>query len=800
MIRQRALLIYSLYMLGGLVCASRFVHSARMGLGLCIVVVIVGMMPRFWKNRVPPSIVIVGLLCFCTGFTHYVWTEKRNVSVLPEEANAAFSGIIESAVKFDGNRCKFIVRMDRLDNKDLPHAERVQTTLYFRDKASWMKAQQTLGFGTRITGEIELALPIAPTNPEAFNYPEYLHWQRIHRIGKIKEAQTLSYDERSLSFTGAMVASQQWLAERTTRLFAPESAGLLAGMLLGAVDEIDTDLYATFSSLGLTHVIAISGQHITLLIAGLVYTLRLCGVTRRRAYLATALFLPLYVAMSGSSASAVRALVMGEFVLLALLTGRIRDGWNLIGAAFLIMIGYDPYYIHNIGFQLSYLVTFGLLVFVPPLTARFTVGPAALCRLAAVTIAATVVSFPLTIYYFHIYSFLSPIINFLFVPFISVIVAPLAALALLLGSVHPALGFLPAKIVDLFLLPALQLLQMIEKGQLLRSAFRSPSMWWMIGYFCWLIFLAGWLYDKITLNWKAKLGFILCPLILFGSLFFSWSKKEVTVTFLDVGQGDAIVIETPRKTVLIDGGGPPPRWGEQPWERRRDPYNPVKSVVMPFLHARGISSLDLLVLTHGDSDHIGGISYLLENMPVRQALVNGLPAKIEIEKKVNQLLHEKRIPVVEARQGQIWREEPGIVWRVLNPAQRIVTEEDNANSVVLLLEAYGFHLLFAGDLEREGEERLLRENLVEPVDVLKVGHHGSKGSTSQAWVDRVTPKLSVISVGKENLYGHPHREVIERLAKRGGVVLRTDVCGAAVVHIKRNMITYETVSVSAACR
>jgi len=304
----------------------------------------------------------------------------------------------------------------------------------------------------------------------------------------------------------------------------------------------------------------------------------------------------------------------------------------------------------------------------------------------------------------------------------------------------------------------------------------------------------------ITLNWKAKLGFILCPLILFASLFFSWPKKEVTVTFLDVGQGDAIVIETPRKTVLIDGGGPPPRWGEQPWERRRDPYNPVKSVVMPFLHARGISSLDLLVLTHGDSDHIGGISYLLENMPVRQALVNGLPAKIEIEKKVNQLLREKRIPVVEARQGQIWREEPGIVWRVLNPAQRIVTEEDNANSVVLLLEAYGFHLLFAGDLEREGEERLLRENLVEPVDVLKVGHHGSKGSTSQAWVDRVTPKLSVISVGKENLYGHPHREAIERLAKRGGVVLRTDVCGAAVVHIKRNMITYETVSVSAACR
>jgi competence protein ComEC len=798
--RQRTIFMCSLYMLGGLVCASQFVSSIRIGLTLFLLAICVGMVPLL-KHQANRVIVIIGLLFLGVSFFSYIWIEKHNVSLLPEEATARFVGEIKSAVDIDGDRGMFTLRVRQWGNEALLEPELVRTTLYFRSMAEREKGRVLLRYGATLSGRMEVALPSPPSNPGAFDYPRYLHWQKIHRVGKIKSMQGLSYTSPSWSFTGMMIDWQAWLADRIDILYAPQTAGLLAGMLLGAVDKVDPDVYADFSTLGLTHIIAISGQHITLLMVGLVYVCRLCGILRQRAYIITAVCLPLYVMMSGSSPSAVRALLMGELVLLALWTNRVKDGWNLIGASFLVMALYDPYFIHDVGFQLSYLVTFGLLVFVPPLQRKIPISLAVMRGLVAVTFAATLVSFPITIFYFHRYSILSPFINFLFVPFMSILIAPMSAVSLLLGSIHPSLGFLVAKMVDGLLLPALRMIDFIESWQAFHLAFRSPSVVWMFFYLVYLLFFAKWLYDKIESNWKIKTFLVLSMIFLLVVLFPSWKKEGVTVTFLDVGQGDAIVIQTPRHAILIDGGGPTLQWNEEPWQKRREPFNPVKSVVLPFLYSQGISALDLLVLTHGDGDHIGGLSHLLQNMPVKQAMVNGQPAKTEIEKQVNRLLEEKRIPTVQAKKGQTWQEGNEIIWKVLHPASfASLSTRDNDHSIVLLLKAYGTHFLFTGDLEKEGEERLLREENIGPIDVLKVGHHGSKTSTSEAWVHHLTPAISVISVGKKNRYGHPHPEVIQRLVKQNSLLLRTDMCGAITVRVQKERITYETIHSSVSCQ
>lgn len=235
MMRQRTLLVYSLYMLGGLICASQFVHSVRAGLGLLLLTTVLGIFPLYLRKKVfPRSLVLISLVFLCVGFMYYIWTDQRNISLLPEAANVTFTGRIESAVIFDGNKCKFILRLDRLDSKELLRPEQVQTTLYFRDKASRNEAEKVLGYGTELTGPIELTIPASPTNPESFDYPAYLHWQRIHRLGKIMDMRSLSYQEAKLNFTGTMMSSQRWLADRAFTLFTPETAGLLAGYASGS--------------------------------------------------------------------------------------------------------------------------------------------------------------------------------------------------------------------------------------------------------------------------------------------------------------------------------------------------------------------------------------------------------------------------------------------------------------------------------------------------------------------------------------------------------------------------------------
>ncbi|WP_082129779.1 DNA internalization-related competence protein ComEC/Rec2 [Aneurinibacillus tyrosinisolvens] len=795
--RQRALFLYGLCMLGGLVSASQFINSARSGLLLLILCLTITA-AALWRYREHRWNCILCFFFLIGGFTYYIWVDTHNVSVLPDK-KAAFEGVIKSAPEYDGDRSRFIIEITGIDGSSIQPKEKVQTTLYFHAEHERTRAEKLLTYGTELAGEIELSLPADPTNPGAFDYPEFLHWQRIHKTGKITEVQSLIYRKpAALSINRSMIQARTWLTTRLSQLYSNETEGLLAGMLLGSEEEIDPELYTSFSSLGLTHVIAISGQHISLLVIALVYLLCLCGMGKERAYMITAVILPVYVLMTGASASAMRALIMGELVLGALLMRRFHDGWNSIGAAFLMMALYDPYCIHQVGFQLSFLVTFGLLVFVPRFNSILPIKQEALKSLVAVTVTATIVSFPLTIYYFHVYAYISPLINFVFVPFISIIIAPLAAVSLLLGAIHPAFGLFLANVVDVMLTPVLQFLYVAETWYTVRGVFSSPSAFWLCGYMAWIVFLACSLYGKIIFNWKIVTAHIFIPLTLFCLLLTdSHPGDSVLITFLDVGQGDAIVIETPGKVVVIDGGGPMPRWNEQPWQKRRNNYNPVKEVVMPYLYYRGIKQVDLLVLTHGDSDHVGGIPYLLSHMPVRQVMVNSRKTETSLMKEIFYLLNKGNIPVVAANSGQSWKEGDFIRWHVLNPNKESTGESRNDSSVVLLLEAYGRKLLLTGDLEQQGEERILRETDIHNVDILKAGHHGSRSSTSEPWVLRTHPVLTVISVGKKNRYGHPHAEVIERLIAHSSKVLRTDECGAIVVQIERNGFVYKP---AARCR
>lgn len=266
--------------------------------------------------------------------------------------------------------------------------------------------------------------------------------------------------------------------------------------------------------------------------------------------------------------------------------------------------------------------------------------------------------------------------------------------------------------------------------------------------------------------------------------------QEVRITFLDVGQGDSIVVEiTNKKVYLIDAGGTFRFPARESWRERRDPFEVGKDIVLPFLRARGIDRIDRVVMTHGDLDHIGGMAALVPRFSFGEVLVNGVTPE-GIERDVILQFQQKGVPILTGSPGQTWSDAPGVDWAWVSPGQTSKATGNEA-SVVLQLTAYGKSVLFTGDIEGDGESRVAQSGLPD-VDVLKVAHHGSNTSTSDAFLAAMRPKTAVISVGANNRYGHPSAEVLQRLKKSGSKVFRTDRHGAVTLIITPEGMSWKT--------
>lgn len=275
---------------------------------------------------------------------------------------------------------------------------------------------------------------------------------------------------------------------------------------------------------------------------------------------------------------------------------------------------------------------------------------------------------------------------------------------------------------------------------------------------------------------------LLLALLTLTTAWWAWPRpapvRPLRVTFLDVGQGDACVIEGPTgRVVVVDGGG-------RPGTDERDGGDPGARVVVPFLRHRGISAVDLLIPTHPDDDHVQGLIALVDRLRVRQALDGGYPGDSAPYARLRERLRRRGIPVVTARRGQRIDLGGGARIEVLHPPAYVLGGADastNNHSVVLRVVYRRARLLLTGDAEAEAEADLLQSGVDLSADLLKVGHHGSRRSSGDAFLAAVAPSLAVISSGRDNIYNHPHPEVVERLSRRNIRIFRTDRDGAITV-------------------
>ncbi|MCY9658481.1 ComEC/Rec2 family competence protein [Paenibacillus chondroitinus] len=530
--------------------------------------------------------------------------------------------------------------------------------------------------------------------------------------------------------------------------------------------------------------------------------------------------LPFYILLTGASPSIVRAGLMAMVALYAARKGVTKDVLHSMAIVAWVMLVWNPYFLLDVSFQLSFLVTLGLILGVQRVNdlLKGWITSSVLRNTASITLVSQFVSFPVSIYYFNQFSLLSWLANAVLVPVISLAVFPAGIVAVVAGLLYlPAgqgIGWFISWLNDAIFWVTDKLQQL----SLFKQIWPTPSLPWIAFYYLLLIGIYG-LWRRCMLGnmdeppirleslqdrggakyavglWLAVGGFLV--LLWIG---YSPDRLERTglVQFIDVGQGDAIFIRTPYgRNLLIDGGGTISfsKAGEG-WKTRKDPYEVGRKLLVPLLKKRGVHQLDMLVLSHEDTDHSGGLQAVMEQIPVKQFMFNGTYNPNNGIEKLFQTALDRKIPILAGEQGGWIQIDPVTRLRALYPFSETVdhvevVKEQNEYSIVLQLEMMGTKWLFTGDMGKNSELALLsrlKENKEEQgrLDVLKIAHHGSKYSTSQEWLDYWQPRTAVISVGVGNLYGHPAPDVIERLRNFGSHVFRTDRMGEVQLEVRKD--------------
>ena len=707
-------------------------------------------------HRLFPILAIVTLIFSCRMY----FVELKNETTLNgTESNIV--GKIATIPSIDGDYAAF-----HISANELIKAEYRLRTYAEKQQFEQLKPGMACSFSGK------LMRPQNNQNPGSFNYEQYLKRQNIHWIFQIGKVHRCS--DESVTIIDKINRYRQKGLHAVEKLFPQSSAGVTQALIFGERKEIDEVTLDAYQQLGLIHVLVVSGLHVGIILSCLYYLLLRLGMIRENVYFLMLVFLPAYILLTGAAPSVMRAAVMAGAVVCGMLLKEKIHPADSISYAFLLLLFYNPYFLYHIGFQLSFLISFALIVSSHMISTHFT---HAFFRLVAYSIVADLVSIPLIMYHFHHIPSISVVANVLFVPLFSAAILPLSFVAFFLAIVFPTAAKPLLSIHEMIIQWIHAVLVQLEKLPFSTIAIGETSP-----VFTLLLYISI-IYVFIQIEKQEKLRFAslkyLFPFLLL--LVFQVSQPYLNpfgeVTMIDVGQGDSILIEFPnRKAVyLIDAGGTIQFGEKEPWQAGKNSFDVGKDIIVPVLKAKGIRKLDKVILTHGDEDHIGGMNGILESVRVKE-VVYGKNAEFEAkERKLLNRLYKQNVKLTFVSEGTKWKEGK-FAFHVLGPEGN--EQKTNDRSIILYTSLGNVRWLFMGDAEKEKEQKLIKRYPNLNAEVLKVGHHGSKTSTTNELLQTVNPKVALISVGRNNSYGHPSAEVISRLKDRKVKIYRTDRNGA----------------------
>lgn len=750
------------------------------------------------------------------------YTDYQNRSYLPfqiVDQQIDATGVIYNQPERDGDRVQFKLKLKHMkfEQKEVDTREYVLVNVYLSEEKQ-IKETELWSRGHTIAIQAIAKQPQRAQNYKQFDYHDYLEKNMIHWIFQANDTSQIQImSEKRTALYSVLYFFDQLkmkLYEPFNILFDEKEAGYLGGLVFGMKTNLNEELFTSFSQLGLTHILAVSGTHVAVVVACLLYTLKLFRVPQDKAYSITIIFLPIYILLTGAEPSIIRAGIMGMMGLWLIKKQKLKNTASILAVTALLMLAVNPLVIYNIGFQLSFIVTFGLIVFTPVIRKGFSNKKNHFLDLLSVTLSAQLTSFPLTLYYFNTFNPLSIVANLILVPYISFIILPLATITNLLShlslSLAKPIAFLTSlgNQVSFFIINKLN--QLLEFNLI----WRSPSFIWIVLWYCvsfaLLSFIAQMKHIQFTIKQRSNHQFSLklyrysiigLSISLVLLLVYAYEphilvhKSEGTVSFISVGQGDSILIESPtRKHILVDSGGQVPFKKKADWALRDNPFDVGTSILLPILKKRGIHHLDIVVITHFDVDHFQGLISLMDEIKINEIWLNGTLKSDEETDKLYSKIKQYQIPIKKITQGDIIRIDKFTQLDVLWPNNfKLMTDKQNEHSIVLLLRMHQATFLLTGDIGEQTEREIVywmnkQFGEIEQLDVFKLAHHGSKYSTSLSALSYFNPKIAVVSAGKDNRYGHPHKDVIKRLKLYNIPILRTDEDGEIVFVIKKNSL------------
>ena len=627
--------------------------------------------------------------------------------IISYESNYVSGDICLNAVlnkyREDGDKLNIEIKRDEL----------IVGTYYFNSLDAKNKLLKDLEYGSRLSVCGELKEPLNNTIPNTFNYKEHLYNKKIYFQMNVSSIEVLD-DAKGLNIL---------LNTFKNRADDIDSKGYIKTFILGDINDIDYEVYKGYQKNGVTHLFSISGMHISLFAMSILFILKKFKVSEIKRYLIVSIILFIYVFLTGFASAIQRAFLM--FLLLSI--NKIFyleiDAKNILLLTVSILILLDPFIIYNLGFQYSVMTTFGIIH-----NTDYLNKGNYFMKLLKVSIIAFLYSIPISWLNFYEVNLFSVFINLIIVPIVSYIIYPLALITFIMPIFY-----------NLFLIT-------INILEILNRFFGNINIFYLIlPKVSLIVIILFYMFLIMAKTKKSYWIFILLIVCIFKLKPLFNSSAEIY--YFDVGQGSSSLIIYPYQKfiVMIDTGGVI-TYKKEEWMIKNKEYQ-LSDNIVTFLKSKGINKLDLLILSHGDQDHVGETQNIMKNITVKKLWLN-----------MNEL-NNNEIDIVNSGIDYI---QSNCYKNILNLNEGNYTNE-NDNSQITYLEVYNYKLLFMGDVSKTVEKDHM--NKFGKVNFLLLGHHGSKTSSDYDFLKAVNPEISIITSGRNNRYNHPSIETIESLEK-----------------------------------